>query len=87
MIAAYEQSGLKQKAFVQREGVKFSTFTAWLMRYRAAGGRASQAKGCRIAVASDAADWAIEIALLNGIVIRTNEVLSVTALVGAVRSC
>lgn len=32
LIAEYEKSGLTQKAFAQREGIKFCTFTAWLMR-------------------------------------------------------
>lgn len=30
LIAQYRGSGLTQRAFAEREGVKFSTFTAWL---------------------------------------------------------
>ena len=33
-ITAYQQSGLTQKAFARREGIKYSTFTAWLQRRR-----------------------------------------------------
>jgi transposase-like protein len=30
LIAQYRDSGLTQKAFARREGIKFSTFTAWV---------------------------------------------------------
>ena len=30
LIAPYEQSGLTQRVFAEREGVKFCTFVAWL---------------------------------------------------------
>ena len=33
-IAAYERSGLTQREFAQREGIKFFTFAGWLKRYR-----------------------------------------------------
>ena len=42
LIAEYERSGLTQKAFAQREGIKFSTFTAWLLRYRQQGATAGK---------------------------------------------
>ena len=33
-IAAFERSGMTQREFAQREGIKFHTLTGWLMRYR-----------------------------------------------------
>jgi hypothetical protein len=36
LLAAYETSGLTQKEFARREGVRFPTFTAWLVRHRRA---------------------------------------------------
>jgi len=33
-IAAYERSGMTQREFAQREGIKFHTFTSWLKRFR-----------------------------------------------------
>jgi transposase-like protein len=36
-LAAYERSGLTQREFARREGIKFFTFTGWLKRYRQAG--------------------------------------------------
>ena len=34
LVRAYEQSGLTQKAFAQREGIKFPTFVSWLQELR-----------------------------------------------------
>ena len=34
IIAAYQASGLTQVAFARREGIKYSTFTAWLQGRR-----------------------------------------------------
>jgi transposase-like protein len=34
LVRAYRQSGLTQKAFAQREGVKFATFVSWLQDVR-----------------------------------------------------
>jgi transposase-like protein len=34
LVRAYEQSGLTQKAFAKREGVKFPTFVSWLQEFR-----------------------------------------------------
>jgi hypothetical protein len=43
-ISAYERSGLTQREFSEREGVKFHTFTGWLKRYRLPAGRAAFAE-------------------------------------------
>lgn len=34
LIAAYQGSGMTQRAFAQREGIKYSTFTSWLQGRR-----------------------------------------------------
>ncbi len=34
LVREYEQSGLTQKAFAQREGIKFPTFVSWLQELR-----------------------------------------------------
>jgi hypothetical protein len=33
-VRAYEHSGLTQKVFAQREGIKFPTFVSWLQELR-----------------------------------------------------
>jgi len=37
LIAQYRDSGLTQKAFARREGIKYSTFTTWVQGRRCAG--------------------------------------------------
>jgi transposase-like protein len=34
LVRAYQQSGLTQKAFARREGIKFATFVSWLQEVR-----------------------------------------------------
>ena len=34
VVRTYEQSGLTQKAFAQREGIKFATFVSWVRELR-----------------------------------------------------
>ena len=38
LVRAYEESGLTQKAFVEREGVKYTTFVSWVQGIRPTGG-------------------------------------------------
>jgi transposase-like protein len=87
LLAAYEQSGLTQKAFAQREGIKFSTFTAWLLRYRQQGAAAAKPAFTEVRLAEARPSWPVEIALPNGIVIRAQAPERVVELVGALRSC
>jgi hypothetical protein len=75
LMAAYDKSGLTQRAFCEREGVKYHTLVTWLVRRRrerptpreeeATPGtvRFAQVRLPRIG-------GALEIALPNGIVIR-----------------
>lgn len=37
LVRAYEESGLTQKAFAEREGVKYPTFVSWLQAGRRRG--------------------------------------------------
>jgi transposase-like protein len=87
MIAAYEQSGLTQKAFASREGVRFSTFTAWLRRHRQQGAGSANTAFTELRLPTVRSSWTMEIALPNGIIIRGHAASNVTALVNALRSC
>src|ERR1700678_4126689 len=69
-IAAYERSGMTQRAFAEREGIKCHTFTGWLKRYRPGGLKAAFA---RVKVATRAPAL-LEVALPNGVVVRGSEV-------------
>jgi transposase-like protein len=83
MIAAYASSGLTQRAFAEREGVKFCTFAAWLARDRRARGKARFAEvdlGRPVAAG-------IEVTLPDGLIVRGTEVEQLALLIGRLRRC
>jgi hypothetical protein len=84
VIAAYERSGLTQREFAEREGIKFFTFVGWLKRYRAKAGRAAFAQ-VRMARRSGAA--ALEVALPNGVTVRGDQVEQIAAMVERLSRC
>ena len=85
IIAAYERSGLTQRAFAEREGIKFFTFTAWLKRHRQ--GR-TKVRFAQVKVATHSPNsTAVEVALPNGVVIRGGDVEQLVALVERLRRC
>lgn len=83
MIAAYEASGLTQRAFAEREGVKFCTFAAWLARQRRARGPARFAE----VALGRAAAAGIEVTLPDGLVVRGTDVEQLVRLIGRLRAC
>ena len=90
LIAAYEQSGLTQKAFARREGVSYGTFVAWLGRYRRGealggeqGGSVSFQELCLEAGRGTAG---LEVSLPGGITIRGRSAREVAELVRALRN-
>lgn len=84
MVAAYEGSGLTQRAFAQREGVKFCTFVAWLARKRRA-----QVKPAftEVSVGGAGAAAVIEVALPDGLLVRGRDLEQLVAVVGRLRRC
>ncbi len=85
LIAAYAQSGLTQRAFAQREGVKYCTFAAWLGRHRRETGRARFAEVDLGRVAG--AGLALEITLPDGLIVRGTDVEQLALLIGRLRPC
>jgi transposase-like protein len=84
-VEQYERSGLTQRAFAEREGIKFFTFTAWLKRHRQRGARARFAE---VAVRRPAAPApAMEVALPDGVVVRGGDLEQLVALVERLRRC
>ena len=69
-IAAYEKSGLTQREFALREGIKFFTFTAWLKRFRPPTPKPAFAQ-VRLSRPSPRSE--LTVALPNGLVIRGSE--------------
>ena len=84
LLAAYARSGLTQRAFATREGVKFCTFVSWLSRQRRA-----QTKSTFAEVSVGGGDGAavIEVALPDGLVVRGRDLEQLAAMVGRLRRC
>ena len=68
-LAAYERSGLTQREFARREGIKFFTFTGWLKRYRRPAGNPAFAE-VRLARPRPAARSKLTVKLPSGLVVR-----------------
>ena len=88
LIAAYQTSGLTQVAFARREGLKYSTLTAWLQSRRRAAPRppAAVPPPLRFLEASAPPDWrGLEVALPDGTRVRGASVPELAALVQALR--
>lgn len=83
MVAAYEQSGLTQREFAEREGLKFFTFTGWLRQHRkvAAKPTFAEVKVAKRPVAT------LELILPSGTMIRGGEAEQIAALARALGVC
>ena len=89
LIAAYQASGLTQVAFARREGIKYSTFTAWLQGRRRAAESASAAPSAplRFVEASVPAGWrGLEVTLPDGTRVRGASAREVAEVAQALRS-
>jgi|SRR5450432_2483906 len=84
LIAEYEASGLTQRAFAQREGLSFCTFTTWLARHRKA---QRKSKFTEVSLARPKEFSVLEIALPNGVVLRGKEVEPLAALMERLGRC
>lgn len=89
LIAAYQASGLTQVAFARREGIKYSTFTAWLQSRRRAAQPSSEAPPppLRFLEASTPSDWSgLEVTLPDGTRVRGASAREVAEVARALRS-
>lgn len=79
MIAAYQRSGLTQRAFAEREGIGFFRFVAWLKRYRQERGKSGFVE---VNVPRQPAEPSkVEVALPSGVVVRGADVEQIARLV------
>jgi transposase-like protein len=88
LIAAYQTSGLTQVAFARREGIKYSTFTAWLQGRRRAAQRPcpASAKAVHFVEASLAAGLrGVEVTLPDGTRVCGASAREIAAVVQALR--
>lgn len=84
MIAAYEASGLTQREFAEREGIKFYSFSGWLKRARR---RQENTSFAEVSAAAARSGGPLEVALPNGVVVRGGDVEQLVALVERLRRC
>jgi transposase-like protein len=87
LVAAYEGSGLTQRAFAAREGVKFTTFVSWLARRRRRGGVPRKPAFTEVSLPALSRPGLIEVVLIDGIVVRGADVEQLSAVVAKLRRC
>ena len=84
-IAAYERSGMTQRAFADREGIGFYRFVSWLKQHRR-----RRAKGTFVEVKMPSHSMAVtnlEVALPSGVVVRGGDVEQIAKLVERLARC
>lgn len=74
-IAAYEQSGLTQREFARREGIRYFTFAGWLRRYR------SLAKPAFAQVRVTGPKSELVVTLPNGVTVRGHDAAAMAELI------
>jgi|JI10StandDraft_1071094.scaffolds.fasta_scaffold270404_2 transposase-like protein len=84
-VEGYERSGLTQRAFAEREGIKYFTFAHWLRTERLRKPRLPAFAEVKVRPAR--VPSAVEIALPNGLVVRGADVEQLAELVARLRKC
>lgn len=82
LVRAYEESGLTQRAFAEREGVKYTTFVSWVQAARRLG---TESKVGFAEVTLPRAGASLEVQLRDGTTIRGHNVEDVARLLRLVR--
>lgn len=92
LVAAWSASGLTQAQFARREGVKYPTFAHWVQQARrrglspATGGKVQFAEVRMPAIPpASVARAGVEVRLLDGVVVRGEDVQQLAAVVRALR--
>ena len=85
LLRAYRESGLTQKAFAAREGIKLWTFVSWVQ----AANRLPRTVPtfAELRVANRAVSAAVEIVLPDGVVVRGGDMESVITVANRLRRC
>jgi hypothetical protein len=85
VIAAYERSGLTQREFSAKEGIKYFTFAGWLRAHR---NRATKRAFAEVKISKRPPPVSIlEVGLPGGAVVRGTDVEQIAALVRALGAC
>jgi hypothetical protein len=87
LLAAYDASGLTQKAFARREGVNVHTLVAWLGRRRSAGTAERAVRFQEVCLARNATAAAtLEVTLPGGVIVRGSSAAGVAGVAELVRA-
>ena len=88
ILEGYDKSGLTQKAYARREGIKYSTLVYWLQNWRRGPrvARRPQIKFTELAVPTLAAGGRLEVVLADGTLVRGNDARELAALVTFLRA-
>jgi len=76
-VAAYERSGLTQREFAKREGIKFFTFTGWIRRHR----QAQKPVFAQVRLAKPAPKSELVVSLPSGLVVRGTDAAAMVDLI------
>jgi len=87
LMTAYRKSGMTQRAFVEREGLRYSTFTAWLQGRRRAGERHNEPSAVRFTEVKlpASAGAGLTVRLPDGTELRGNSATELAILFRAIR--
>jgi transposase-like protein len=86
LIAQYRGSGLTQRAFAEREGIKYCTFTAWVQGRRPASRGGRKVRFAEVPVMTQPPVMVgLAVQLPDGVVVRGSNASEVAALVHALR--
>jgi len=85
LVRAYRESGLTQKAFAAREGVRYTTFVSWVQEAKRSQKPASVF--AEVSLANRACAGGIEIVLADGVVVRGGDMESVITAANRLRRC
>jgi transposase-like protein len=89
LIAAYESSGMTQRAFARREGINYFTFATWLRKKRLDAAKASPSAPQRFLElrlpGAVAPSFAFEVVFPDGVIVRGSQAKEVAAIARALR--
>ena len=85
IVRAYWESGLTQRAFAQREGIKYVTFTAWAQEFRDQKPGVKAPRFAEVKLPQSRGGGGLEVVLPNGAIVRGGSAIEVAELIRLLR--
>jgi transposase-like protein len=88
ILEGYDKSGLTQKAYARKEGIKYSTLVYWLQNWRRGPQvvKRSRIKFTELSVPTAATGCRLEVVLSDGTLVRGSDARELAALVSFLRA-